>query len=98
MPKFMKQNGDEDDRHPNQGADQTFAIEIADERSKDPKGGINANGDPSSKLQHHLFPFIAFAMVSPINAGDSATTTPAALRAAILLFASPFPPEIIAPA
>jgi 2-oxoglutarate ferredoxin oxidoreductase subunit beta len=39
-----------------------------------------------------------FARVSPISAGEGATTTPAASRAAILSEARPFPPAMMAPA
>ena len=44
------------------------------------------------------YEFINLAMASPILDGFSTTTIPWDYKHAILDFASPFPPEIIAPA
>merc|ERR1740123_2076160 len=42
--------------------------------------------------------FISASMVFPNSEGEGATSTPASASASILLFASPFPPMMMAPA
>src|SRR5581483_4131818 len=99
MAAFVKENRYKNNPYPDQSTDKALTIQKADQCCKQPKSRVDRHRDTTAKMHSHfLFLCIASSITSPICAGDFATETPAMRKASILLCASPFPPEMIAPA